>query len=406
MENEKTEKKKKDRTPKTWKTCEIIQQLEYMSAEDVESGLDHNAIKDYAYILHDKDVNDDGSPKAVHWHIYIRFKDSTPTDSICKWFGITSNYIGRIQGRFADALAYATHRNVPEKYQYLDEEVKSNFDFVKERDTARSKEADKQRKAEISDLIISGVIKEYNYTDYITIQEYDRFRKSIDNAFKYRLDKIKGEDRDMEVIYIFGDSSCGKTTYAKELAAQNEYSCYVSSGGEDVLDDYKGQDCVILDDLRANDINFSSLLKLLDNHTQSMVRARYHNKFLECKLMIITTSKSMEELFRELPGSDNEDITQLRRRCKLYIKMTPLTMTIRMWQPESLKYLYVQTLDNPVHGRYATRDKSLDEAKAYVNNVLFFPKVATAETMAKGEGFRELTDDEADLFSDQMKLPL
>ena len=88
MENEKTEKKKKDRTPKTWKTCEIIQQLEYMNAEDVESGLDHNAIKDYAYILHDKDVNDDGSPKAAHWHIYIRFKDSTPTDSICKWFGI------------------------------------------------------------------------------------------------------------------------------------------------------------------------------------------------------------------------------------------------------------------------------------------------------------------------------
>ena len=295
---------------------------------------------------------------------------------------------------------------MPEKYQYFDEEVKSNFDFVKERDTARSKEADKQRKAEIADLIINGVIREYNYTDYITIQEYDRFRKTIDNAFKYRLDRVKGENRDMEVFYIYGDSSCGKTTYAKELAAQNEYSCYISSGGEDMLDDYKGQDCVILDDLRANDVNFSSLLKLLDNHTQSMVRARYHNKFLECKLMIITTSKSMEELFRDLPGSDNEDITQLRRRCKLYIKMTPLTMTIRMWQPESLKYLYVQTLDNPVHGRYAARDKSLDEAKAYVNNVLFFPKVATAETMAKGEGFRDLTGDEADLFSDQMKLPL
>ena len=277
---------------------------------------------------------------------------------------------------------------------------------MKERDTARSREADKQRKAEISDLIIGGVIREYNYTDYITIQEYDRFRKSIDNAFKYRLDKIKGENRDMEVIYIFGDSSCGKTTYAKELAAQNEYSCYVSSGGEDMLDDYKGQDCVILDDLRANDINFSSLLKLLDNHTQSMVRARYHNKFLECKLMIITTSKSMEELFRELPGSDNEDITQLRRRCKLYIKMTPLTMNIRMWQPESLKYLYVQTLDNPVHGRYAARDKSLDEAKAYVNNVLFSLKVATAETIAKGEGFRDLKDSEKDLFVKQMELSI
>lgn len=399
-------KKKKDKTPPTWKTCEIIQQLEYMSAEDVESGLDHNAVKDYAYILHDKDVNDDGSLKAAHWHIYIRFKDSTPTTSICNWFGITSNYICRIKGRFADALSYATHKNDKNKYQYLDEEVKSNFDFIKERDTARGREVDKQRREEIVDLITSGVIREYNYTDYITPQEYDKFRKSIDNAFKYRLDRIKGENRDMEVIYIFGDSSCGKTTYAKELAAQNEYSCYVSSGGEDMLDDYKGQDCVILDDLRANDINFSSLLKLLDNHTQSMVRARYHNKFLECKLMIITTSKSMEELFRELPGSDGECITQLRRRCKLYIKMTLLTMTVRLWQPESLTYLYVQTAENPVRGKYVVKDKSLDEAMDYVSNVLFFPKAAKSEDIAISEGFKDCTDEEKELFSKQMELSL
>lgn len=403
MEN--TEKKK-DRTPKTWKTCEIIQQLEYLSDDQIQSGLDHNAVRDYAYILHDKDVNVDGTPKAAHWHIYIRFKDSTPTDSICKWFGITSNYIGRIQGRFADALAYATHRNVADKYQYLDEEVKSNFDFVKERDTARSREADRQRKQEIVDLITAGIIREFNYTDYITPQEYDKFRKSIDNAFRYRLDKIKGENRDMEVIYIYGDSSCGKTTYAKELAAQNEYSCYVSSGGEDMLDDYKGQDCVILDDLRAYDVNFSSLLKLLDNHTQSMVRARYHNKFLECKLMIITTSKSMDELYRDLPGSENEDIIQLRRRCKLYIKMTPLAMSVHLWQPESLKYLYVQTMDNPVCGRYATKDRTLDEAREYVNNVLFFPKQADNETVLAGEGFRNLDESERDLFTKQMELSI
>ena len=81
-------------------------------------------------------------------------------------------------------------------------------------------------------------------------------------------------------------------------------------------------------------------------------------------------------------------------------------MNIRMWQPESLKYLYVQTLDNPVHGRYAARDKSLDEAKAYVNNVLFSPKVATAETIAKGEGFRDLKDSEKDLFVKQMELSI
>ena len=91
--------------PKSYKTCEIMQQLEYMTEEQIEKGLYHNAVKDYAYILHDKDKDKDGNQKKPHWHICIRFKDSVPTESICKWFGITENYINKIRGRFGDALA-------------------------------------------------------------------------------------------------------------------------------------------------------------------------------------------------------------------------------------------------------------------------------------------------------------
>lgn len=81
-------------------------------------------------------------------------------------------------------------------------------------------------------------------------------------------------------------------------------------------------------------------------------------------------------------------------------------MAVRLWQPESLSYLYVQTLDNPVRGRYAAKDKTLDEAKEYINNVLFFPKCADSETVATGEGFRDLKDDEKDLFVKQMELSI
>ena len=77
--------------PKSYKTCEIMQQLEYMTEEQIEKGLDHNAVKDYAYILHDKDKDKDGNQKKPHWHICIRFKDSVPTESICKWFGPKGN---------------------------------------------------------------------------------------------------------------------------------------------------------------------------------------------------------------------------------------------------------------------------------------------------------------------------
>ena len=378
--------------PKSYKTCEIMQQLEYMTEEQIEKGLDHNAVKDYAYILHDKDKDKDGNQKKPHWHICIRFKDSVPTESICKWFGITENYINKIRGRFGDALAYLTHKNAPEKYQYLEEEVKSNFDFQKEVETIQGRAADKARRQEIVDLITAGIIREYNYTEYITPEEYDRFRKSIDNAFRYRLDKLKGANRNMKVIYIWGASSCGKTTYAKELAAKNDYSVFISSGGADIFDDYKGQDCIIIDDFRPNGMYVSDVLKILDNHTSSTVRARYHNKVLECRLIIITTSLSIEQFFSGLLSDGSESVTQLRRRCELCIKMTPLTMNINIWQSESMRYMYVGSYENPVHGKYVVRDRSQEEAREYVNNLLMFPSKADSETVAKGEGFNPIPD--------------
>ena len=80
-------------------------------------------------------------------------------------------------------MAYLTHRNKPEKYQYLDEEIKSNYDFKVEVEKALSKKKASQRKEEIIELIRSGIVREYNYTEYITALEYDKFKRAIDNAF-------------------------------------------------------------------------------------------------------------------------------------------------------------------------------------------------------------------------------
>lgn len=369
--------KEKKGEPSSWRTCEIVQQLEYMSQEDVEAGLDHNAVQDYAYILHDKDVHEDGTPVAPHWHIMIRFKRPVQTESLCKWFGIKSNMIGYILGTFGDAVAYLTHRNKPEKYQYLDEEIKSNYDFKVEVEKALSKKKASQRKEEIIELIRSGIVREYNYTEYITALEYDKFKRAIDNAFTYRRDTLKSLDRHMNVIYIYGGSGTGKTTYAKQLAINKGLSCYISSGSNDPLDGYKGQDCLILDDIRPGDFLLSDFLKILDNNTQSTVKSRYKNKLLECQYLIVTTSFDIPIFFDLLLDSEGESVKQMERRCTLKIQMNTSTMTTYVYQPVSGKYKKVSILKNPVSEVYNKRDLTDEECQAYVDSLLLPGKEAS-----------------------------
>ena len=369
--------KEKKGEPSSWRTCEIVQQLEYMSQEDVEAGLDHNAVQDYAYILHDKDVHEDGTPVAPHWHIMIRFKRPVQTESLCKWFGIKSNMIGYILGTFGDAVAYLTHRNKPEKYQYLDEEIKSNYDFKVEVEKALSKKKASQRKEEIIELIRSGIVREYNYTEYITALEYDKFKRAIDNAFTYRRDTLKSLDRHMNVIYVYGGSGTGKTTYAKQLAINKGLSCYISSGSNDPLDGYKGQDCLILDDIRPGDFLLSDFLKILDNNTQSTVKSRYKNKLLECQYLIVTTSFDIPVFFDLLLDSEGESVKQMERRCTLKIQMNTSTMTTYVYQPVSGKYKKVSILKNPVSEVYNKRDLTDEECQAYVDSLLLPGKEAS-----------------------------
>ena len=383
--------------PKSWRSCEIVNQLEYMPQDVVEAGLDHNAVKDYAYILHDKDVQPDGSPAAAHWHIMIRFKNPVPTESLCTWFQIKPNQIEKIKGSFGDAVAYLTHKNRPDKYQYLDEEIKSNYDFAVEVEKALSKKKASERKEEIIELIRSGTVREYNYTEYISAVEFDKYKRAIDNAFTYRRDTLKSLDRHMNVIYIYGGSGTGKTTYAKQLATNKGLSCYISSGSNDPLDGYKGQDCLILDDIRPGDFLLSDFLKILDNNTQSTVKSRYKNKLLECQYLIVTTSFDIPVFFDLLLDSEGESVKQMERRCTLKIQMGINTMTTYVYQPVSGKYKKVSTLKNPISETFQKRDLTDEECQAYVDSLL----IPGTEASLADMGFRNDVPEDVQLAFEQ-----
>ncbi|WP_349952617.1 Rep family protein, partial [Bacteroides finegoldii] len=252
------------------RSIELVQRIEYLDLIHITNVLNEKScIKDYALITHDKDVKEDGTPVAPHLHLMMRFSEVQDTKYIAKWFNVGEQYLCKIKGRFADALMYLTHENAPEKYQYSEDDVISNFDFRKEKE----KKSNNLRREEIINKIACGEIREFNLFDSVNAIEYDKYRRNIENAFLYRQKILLKEiNREMEVVFISGASGSGKTTYAKMMCENQNYSYFISSSSNDPFDGYAGQDAVILDDLRGSSFTFADLLKITDNHTSSSVK--------------------------------------------------------------------------------------------------------------------------------------
>lgn len=150
-------------------------------------------------------------------------------------------------------------------------------------------------------------------------QDFKYYANDIKKAEKLRASLLS--DRNLEVLYICGPSGTGKTTLAKYLAERKGYDPFINGSGDDILDGYDKEECIILDDFRAGTMKFNELLKFLDNNTGSSVKSRYFNKDINnCKLLIITSVQKPEELysfFKNDEGKPNtEPIEQFYRRLK------------------------------------------------------------------------------------------
>ena len=317
------------------KACEVMQYWEYMDVKDVSSLVERikalTNLKSWCIVTHDKDVLPSGELKRPHFHCVLTFSNNKTFGSIAKGLGVAVQYVNKIKSTTKSAQLYLIHRNNPEKYQYNPSEVQANFDYVNFVDDCPIKE----KRENIALRIEKGEIKEYNIFKYITIDEYSRNKRYYQSCFEYRQGKLKGMDRSMECIFITGGSGTGKTTYAKTMSSTYGYATYISSGGKNPLDNYKGEECIILDDTRSSTWSLTDFLKLTDNHTDSLVGCRYYNKSIaECKLLIVTSCKSLDEFYEQATKEDNEPRIQLFRRFKMVMKMTKDTIYIYHFDSE------------------------------------------------------------------------
>lgn len=328
--------KKKLTEKSSLRNCTLLLYEEHFTSFKIEEICKNwNNINNYFFILHNKEEN-----KKNHFHIVLTFKDSTKVSVIMNKFNIELNLIHYIETTVDSSILYLTHdtKDSEDKERYDVAEVITNYEnFLAYHKQIKDKYNNKllknelkknndERLIEILELISSGKLKEYNYTNYVSVEEYAKYRTKIDNAYKYYYDKNNGINRNMEVFYISGYSGTGKTFFSKKFAMEKykENEIYISSSGADIFGEYKGQPCVILDDLRSemgfNGFKASDLLKLLDNNTSSSVKSRYRNKNLfNCELLIITSVLTPLQFFHNVSEEEKEEVHQFFRRCKNWL---------------------------------------------------------------------------------------
>lgn len=345
---------------------------EIISPEKVERIIaEKPCIKKWAYIIHDKDTYTEkeeeqnplhkaGTLKKPHIHLMMKFYPQQQIPYIAKWFGIPVNFLEKIKcRRFEDAVAYLMHLNAQDKHAYDVSEVHSNYDVMKELE----KKKDKVKLDELLQQIIDGEIREYERTLIINNVLYAKHKTKIDNAFKIRLEKeeVLNKDRQMEVIYIWGESQTGKSSLAKEIARKKGFSFYETGGSVDLMNSYRQEDVILLQELRPDTIKLPDLLKLLDNHAASSFNSRYRNKPINAKMIIITTPVDIDTFYKGICSGIAEPSIQLKRRCRTYIYMDREYLYISRWDDKLMCYTQPQKYLNPIADKYIPKEILTEE---------------------------------------------
>lgn len=387
--------------------CEVVSNLTdkegnpLLTIEKVQEVLERKShiVESYAYVIHDKDTystNDEkqnpehkaGTLKVPHVHILLRFSMPQKINSVASWFGLAPQFVAKLVGGWKPAVNYLTHANAPAKYQYDVDDVVANFDV-------QAAMVDKYQALEdVLKKIWSGEIREYNKTTQISYLMLIENAREIETAFKFRADYLQAtqQERKTEVVYITGPAGCGKSTLARKIANEQGLAYFVSSGSNDIMDGYMQQPCFIVDDVRPSSMGLSDFLKLLDNHNASLVKSRYKNKYLNCELIIITTVLPIEEFYHNVFESENEPITQLKRRCQTLIVMNFDTIQISRWDSARMEYSEPELYKNTIIDEYKADPKTREQIVEEIHGLIpFLEPVEPEPKRIQGE-FSDMSD--------------
>lgn len=180
----------------------------YLSREEIEEYVSHPNIVNYAYIPHNKDVYDEdvkdndgnivhekGSLKKPHFHLVVTFANARTLSAVKNDFlGYSQNTFVELVKDMESALAYLTHKNAPDKYQYSVDIVCSNYGYFRG-DFSSSTIEDNTAFRIINDM-------EMGYSHYALVRKYGRDYVVNYKRYKDMQNLCFGREIDCDKIYL------------------------------------------------------------------------------------------------------------------------------------------------------------------------------------------------------------
>lgn len=316
--------------------------VRYSKKSIIKSVSDWSVSKKLKYFLIEHYTNDKNDiERESHFHIVIKFQSPTNFSDIKKRYPY-----GKIEPTrsISKSVQYLTHLNDKSKRQYKKEDIVTNDRELLDKYFNQVDDGLNRNIEQIIEDIGLGKIREYNQWEKIPMDIWVKNKARIENAHIFFKEKMyMDKNRQILGIFVSGKTGTGKTTFAKDICRKAHKSFCVSSASNDPFQDYKGEDVLILDDLRDKTFSLDDLLKTLDLHTKSTIKSRYHNKFFLGDWIIITSTQPLEDWYMYKTAEDKQ---QLKRRLKEHYQITDEIIKHFRYNPYYKHYEFIDETDN------------------------------------------------------------
>lgn len=307
-----------------------------------------------AFIFHDKDILEDGTPKGLHVHILLLLDIAMTQSAITKKYHVSRLENCQRVRAISSSARYLTHisneaLNSDKIIYSVDSVLTVNCSY---RTLIRAK-GERQNKAdeinEITSSLSTQIQKGELYPtqcrsllinqlgERIGQQVWSSKRRDFELDFKEYLSEkaqhYSRHGRNLKTIFISGKGQVGKSQIAKAIAYLLAERVHFSSAhGKnktfDFVSSYNGESVTVLPEASGSAYLFREFNSIFDPYQYTIINSRNNDKHWLADTVIFTTSDSRQKFISNIVRSSDDDsqetkgdrIWQVSRRLKFMIE--------------------------------------------------------------------------------------